>query len=99
MHPARMRRSLAADIFHDLGYEAFVINRIDYQLKSAWQSSASLEFVWQGSASRGNGSSIFTHVLDSHYSSPYTFQWEYTCPGCSSDASALADSNPPILVT
>lgn len=65
-------------ILIDMGYEAFVINRIHYQLKSAWQSHKKLEFMWQPSRSRPNAT-LFTHVLDSHYSSPWGFDWFVLC--------------------
>lgn len=83
-------------MFKDMGYDAFVINRIHYQLKTAWQETQNLEFVWRGSASRGAAAELFTHVLDSHYSSPYTFDWEYYLPG-GINTFDMADANPPLI--
>ena len=84
-------------MFADMGYRAFIINRIDYQLKTAWQQSQGLEFVWHGSASRGTSVGMWTHVLDSHYSSPWTFNFEYPGAGDVNTFSA-ADVSPPIYV-
>lgn len=92
------------------GYDALVINRIDYTLKEALKGRAAMEFVWQpyyhhnastgdaASASAGHGggagaasahhahpagepapytaSSIFTHVLHTHYSAVQGFDFE-----------------------
>lgn len=65
-----------------LGYDGFVINRIDYRLKEAWKTAQHLQFHWYPSnvsAPLGGGTArpgIFTHVLDSHYSAVDGFDWE-----------------------
>lgn len=86
-------------MFADSGYDAFIINRIDYELKEAWQDDQKLQFVWRGTPSRGTSADMFTHVLDSHYSAPYGFDFEYFTPASPSDLSAMADTNPPIINT
>ncbi|XP_065833853.1 epididymis-specific alpha-mannosidase-like isoform X2 [Oscarella lobularis] len=54
-----------------LGYDAMVINRIPDQTKQLFKRSQHLEFNWQSHALLAeNETTIFTHVLDSHYSTP-----------------------------
>ena len=82
-----------AAMFADMGYDGFIINRIHYVLKTAWQQSQHLEFTWRGTPSRNDTADMFTHVLDSHYSAPYGFDWEYNTPG-SCNTFDLANTNP-----
>ncbi|KAK8799640.1 hypothetical protein WA158_006188 [Blastocystis sp. Blastoise] len=59
-----------AQLFADIGLDAFGINRIHYQDKDQRKSSKNLEFMWRGAKSLGHKSDIFTHIMDSHYCSP-----------------------------
>ena len=52
------------------GFDCFGINRIDFRDKEARKIDQQLEFVWRGSSSLGESVDMFTHVMDSHYSSP-----------------------------
>ncbi len=64
------------------------------RLKEQWKQSQNLEFVW---ATSGN-SSIFAHILDSHYSAPSSFDWEYAFSGGLGGSAPGALSNPTIVV-
>lgn len=64
-------------IFADMGYDAFIGNRIDSMLKTAWKEDKHLEFLWRPSPSRGVGGQVWTHILDDHYSAFGGFDWEY----------------------
>eukprot|EP01104_Vermistella_antarctica_P015687 TRINITY_DN5202_c0_g4_i2.p1 TRINITY_DN5202_c0_g4~~TRINITY_DN5202_c0_g4_i2.p1 ORF type:complete len:1225 (+),score=354.91 TRINITY_DN5202_c0_g4_i2:133-3807(+) len=68
--------SLTPTLFSRMGFDAMVINRIHYSLKSAFRNDKSMEFIWRGSPSVGAKSDIFTHVLHTHYSAPRGFDWE-----------------------
>jgi hypothetical protein len=62
-----------------MGYDAMVINRIHYQTKKRFKQQSAMEFVWQGSRMSRQAdldTSIFTHVLHSHYSAPRGYDWE-----------------------
>ena len=59
-----------AQLFADIGFDAFGINRIHYQDKDNRKKDKNLEFVWRGSQSLGAKSDVFTHIMDSHYCSP-----------------------------
>jgi hypothetical protein len=66
----------------DMGYNAFIGNRIDYQLLYAWRDAQQLEFIWRPSESRGKQGELFAHIFDSHYCIPTMpdgtgFEWEY----------------------
>jgi hypothetical protein len=62
--------SLSPQLFGQLlGYEALVLNRIPDPVKDEMKESQALEFLWQ-SVSGDVNASLFTHVLDSHYSTP-----------------------------
>ena len=68
------------------GYDALVINRVDYSVKDALKSRAAMEFIWEPYGTTQNGSSIakgsygtaslLVHVLHSHYSAPKGFDFE-----------------------
>lgn len=86
-------------MFADMGFDAFIINRIHYELKTAWQASKGLEFTWRGTPSRNNTADMFTHVLDSHYSAPWGFDFEYIQASPSVDPFSNAVTNPPLRAT
>ena len=56
-------------LFRLLGYEAAVINRIDFRLKAALKQHGLMEFLWRG-VDLGHQADLFTHVLHTHYSAP-----------------------------
>ena len=47
-----------------------IINRIPFYLNEQMKRDQTLEFVWRTSRSLNANTTIFTHVLDDHYSSP-----------------------------
>lgn len=54
-----------------LGYDAMIINRIPDPIKQDMKLKKQLEFIWRSHTNLPeNQTSIFTHVLDSHYSEP-----------------------------
>eukprot|EP00002_Diphylleia_rotans_P037925 TRINITY_DN853_c0_g1_i6.p1 TRINITY_DN853_c0_g1~~TRINITY_DN853_c0_g1_i6.p1 ORF type:complete len:935 (-),score=209.41 TRINITY_DN853_c0_g1_i6:77-2881(-) len=64
----------------DSCYEGLVINRIWHRQKDDYKARKHMEFVWRGSRSREGDAELFTHILDSHYSAPYGFDWENGVP-------------------
>eukprot|EP00762_Andalucia_godoyi_P003519 ANDGO_04366.mRNA.1 Lysosomal alpha-mannosidase len=79
-----------AALYHMAGFEFYVINRIDFRLKSQWSASQHLEFNWKG---------LFTHVLDNHYSYPFgltDIEWGFYGNGVSilpTDVSEITTAN------
>ncbi|KAJ4462635.1 putative Lysosomal alpha-mannosidase [Paratrimastix pyriformis] len=66
-------------LFADMGFDAFIINRIPYPTLQSFQQSRSLEFIWRSAgetASRGTDADMWTHVLDHHYCMPKGFDFE-----------------------
>jgi hypothetical protein len=97
--PFGLSASVAA-LYAQAGFEMHVINRIDYRLKDAWKNAQHLEFNWLGSSSLGSAATMWTHVLDSHYSYPSGVgsDWEYGYYGTGNvvidaDVSELTPSN------
>jgi hypothetical protein len=71
--------SLTPSLWSLMGYDAMVINRIHYLTKKQYKQTRSMEFVWQGSRLSNYkelDTSMFTHVLHSHYSAPRGYDWE-----------------------
>ena len=71
--------ALTPSLWSLMGYDAMVINRIHYLTKKQYKSTKSMEFVWQGSRLSNHNeldTSMFTHVLHSHYSAPRGYDWE-----------------------
>ena len=71
--------ALTPSLWALMGYDAMVINRIHYLTKKRLKRQAGMEFVWQGSRMSRQAdldTSIFTHVLHSHYSAPRGYDWE-----------------------
>merc|ERR1719238_394620 len=66
-----------------MGFDAHIIDRINYWEKSEMQQAQTLEFMWEPSASPSLHTSVFTHVLDQYmYSVPFipgSLQLEYLC--------------------
>ena len=56
--------SFSALLYSQLGYKSIVLNRIPNPLKQELKKTKSLEFMWKAPYSN---QTIFTHVLDSHY--------------------------------
>ena len=65
------------------------------RLKDQWKGSRHLEFLWKTS----NTTSLFTHILDSHYSAPSGFDWEYAFNGGLGGFSPAAPHNPVIITS
>ncbi len=65
-------------LFSLMGYDALVINRIHYDLKTRFKGDRDMEFMWRGSdvGLPAPGGELFTHVLHTHYSAPQGFDWE-----------------------
>ena len=55
------------ELYSLLGYKAVIINRIPDHIKQQMKIDKGLEFQWRSPFSNRT---IFTHVLDSHYSTP-----------------------------
>ncbi|NXR35278.1 MA2B2 mannosidase, partial [Zosterops hypoxanthus] len=53
-------------LFALAGFNAHLISRIDYDLKTDMQKNKKLQFVWQGSPSLSERQEIFTHVMDQY---------------------------------
>lgn len=56
------------ELYRQLGYKGVVINRVPNDIKQEMKSQKELEFFW---LSQVSNKTIFTHVLDSHYTTPY----------------------------
>jgi lysosomal alpha-mannosidase len=85
-----------------MGMQYHVINRVDDRLKYEFDNipdsgvyiqDKSFEFYWQGSQNYGQYASIFTHILDHHYTSP-VYCHNGTCTGF--DFEGNPEENPPI---
>lgn len=59
--------SFTPELYSLLTYDAFVLNRIPDPIKQKMKADQELEFHWQNP---NLNHTIFTHVLDSHYSTP-----------------------------
>ena len=55
------------ELYSSLGYKAVIINRIPDHIKQRMKIDKGLEFQWRSPFSNRT---IFTHVLDSHYTTP-----------------------------
>eukprot|EP00474_Spongospora_subterranea_P010186 CRZ10644.1 hypothetical protein [Spongospora subterranea] len=66
---------MTPSIFRLFGYDAMVINRINFQSKAVLKTEHNMEFIWKG-ANLGGNRDMFTHVLHTHYSAPKGFDWE-----------------------
>ncbi|XP_025889947.1 epididymis-specific alpha-mannosidase [Nothoprocta perdicaria] len=53
-------------LFALAGFNAHLISRIDYDLKTDMQKNKKLQFVWRGSPSLSESQEIFTHVMDQY---------------------------------
>ena len=64
-------------LFSEMGFDAWFIARIDYKDKIKRKENKELEFVWRPNAdSLGTDTSLFTHVMYQHYSSPVGFEFD-----------------------
>ena len=61
---------VTAGLWSQIGFDAFGINRINYETLQQRKKDKNLEFIWKGSDSLGQESYIFTHCLDSAYDVP-----------------------------
>ncbi|XP_076263635.1 lysosomal alpha-mannosidase-like [Rhynchophorus ferrugineus] len=78
-----------ANIFSQLGFDAFLMGRIDYQDKEHKWETKTPEVVWRSSKSLGESSDIFTGVLYNTYSPPPGFCFDLLC----SDIPFIDDPN------
>ncbi|XP_065180763.1 lysosomal alpha-mannosidase-like [Sycon ciliatum] len=62
--------SATAAMWADIGFDAFGLNRINFNDKDHRKQSQTLEVVWRGSKSRGAESDIFVHILAESYQTP-----------------------------
>jgi hypothetical protein len=68
-----------AELFAQMGFEAFFIVRIDAEDKALRMATRAMELLWSPSPSlQGNGS-IFTSILVNHYSPPPGFCYDLHC--------------------
>ncbi|EGC34354.1 hypothetical protein DICPUDRAFT_98237 [Dictyostelium purpureum] len=104
--------TLTATLFSLMGFKYHVINRIDERIKYVFNAEQmdikdsgimeierEFEFMWYPSPNNKN-LSIFTHVLDHHYSSPFLSIENYLAPMLSYttgfDFEGPSSQNPPI---
>eukprot|EP01135_Chromosphaera_perkinsii_P011596 Nk52_evm35s2449 gene=Nk52_evmTU35s2449 len=69
--------SAQAALYADMGFEAFIITRIDYEDRNKRLPEKRMEFIWRGSNSVGDKSEIFTSIMSQHYCSPGGFNFQY----------------------
>ena len=69
-------------LFAEMGMDAFIVGRIDFEDKKERLERKEMEFIWQPFLEdRGDELSIFTHVMFDHYYPPEGFMWcTNTCP-------------------
>eukprot|EP00771_Trimastix_marina_P004190 gnl/Trimastix_PCT/936.p1 GENE.gnl/Trimastix_PCT/936~~gnl/Trimastix_PCT/936.p1 ORF type:complete len:968 (+),score=289.54 gnl/Trimastix_PCT/936:140-3043(+) len=75
--------SVSPVLFADMGFDAFVINRIPKTERTRRRATQTLEFVWRGGLSRTHSSDMWTHDLCHHYCTPIGFNFQgspYTDP-------------------
>ena len=82
--------SATASLWADIGFDAFGLNRINFEEKEIRRDRQELEFVWRSSKSRGREADIFVHILAEAYQTP---------PECSVDHDAPDPQNDPTLPT
>ncbi|XP_066260222.1 lysosomal alpha-mannosidase-like [Euwallacea similis] len=81
-----------ASIFSQIGFDAFFLNRIDYQDKDIRNNNKGLEFIWRGSPDNlGESTDIFTNILFRHYSAPGGLCFDENC----SDEPIIDDPDSP----
>ncbi|CAH0546840.1 unnamed protein product [Brassicogethes aeneus] len=68
-----------ASIFAQLGFDGFLLGRIDYQEKSVRLNSQTAEMVWKGSNNLGEKAHIFTGAMYNTYSPPKGFCFDILC--------------------
>ncbi|XP_030753915.1 lysosomal alpha-mannosidase-like [Sitophilus oryzae] len=68
-----------ANIFAQLGFDGYLVGRIDYQDKEYRWKTKTPEVVWRGSKSLGESSDIFTGVLYNGYKAPSGFCFDILC--------------------
>eukprot|EP00743_Colponemidia_sp_Colp-15_P004427 GILK01004773.1.p1 GENE.GILK01004773.1~~GILK01004773.1.p1 ORF type:complete len:997 (+),score=226.35 GILK01004773.1:428-2992(+) len=71
--------STQASFFAQMGFDAFIINRLDYEDKEKRLADKTMQFIWQGSNSRSSTDDIFSHALLEHYSAPHGFCFDVSC--------------------
>eukprot|EP01135_Chromosphaera_perkinsii_P006716 Nk52_evm3s564 gene=Nk52_evmTU3s564 len=69
--------SAQAALYADMGLDAFIFWRIDYQDRDKRFAERRMEFMWQGSPSAGEKSEILTSIMPQGYCTPGGFQFNY----------------------
>lgn len=62
-----------AYLYSCMGFDAFMLVRIDYREKDLRFRNQELEYIWQSSPSIGKDSEIFTSIFPHHYDAPKGF--------------------------
>eukprot|EP01133_Synstelium_polycarpum_P011510 gene11510-13428_t len=57
-------------MFAQFGFRGMIANRIDTNVKDELKSNQQLDFIWEGSATLGNKSRVYVHMLYDHYGYP-----------------------------
>ncbi|XP_066147908.1 lysosomal alpha-mannosidase-like [Euwallacea fornicatus] len=68
-----------ANIFAQLGFDALLLGRVDYQEKQIRWQTRTPEMVWRASSSLGESSDIFTGILYNTYGPPPGFCFDLLC--------------------
>ena len=70
--------SAQANIFAEMGFDAFYFSRVDYQDKNKRMEEKDLEMIWKPKGSEDN-QGIFSAITYYHYNSPPDFCFDETC--------------------
>eukprot|EP01133_Synstelium_polycarpum_P015071 gene15071-17840_t len=62
--------SLTPTMFAQFGFKGMIANRIDTNVKNELKSKQQLDFIWEGSATLGDKSRMYVHMLYDHYGYP-----------------------------
>jgi hypothetical protein len=66
-----------ARLFAEMGFDAIILNRIDFEDKLQRKNAKTLEFLWRPShKTLGADAEIFAHILYDHYISPKDFGFD-----------------------
>ncbi|XP_060519654.1 lysosomal alpha-mannosidase-like [Cylas formicarius] len=69
-----------ASLFAQIGYDAFILARTDFQDRQLRESTKTNHMVWRGNVDLGESTDIFTHILyHDRYGSPDWFCFDSLC--------------------
>lgn len=69
--------SANARLFAEMGFDAFIFARLDYEDREKRQEEGTMEFVWRPMWDYlANTTQILTHALYTHYSAPDGLDWD-----------------------